>query len=116
MNAARATLAATQAQALADFVAIWAAAEVEVVAVRAEVNEAIKVAQADAEKAAEDEFRVGFFQGYTDLKRRVAMAYLEWDLSSFSGVNSNYWDMEVSVEEGDPAMEDDTSAAADTGS
>ena len=41
------------------------------------------------------------------------MTHLEWDLTTFLGVDSNYWDMEVLIEEGDPATEVDTSATGD---
>ena len=49
-----------------------------------------------------DDFKVGFFQGYTDLKRRVALVYSEWDFSAFSGFNSDYWNTEVSTEIEEP--------------
>ena len=34
-------------------------------------------ARAEAGKATEEEFESSFFQGYTDLKRRVVIEYLE---------------------------------------
>ena len=40
-----------------------------------------------------------------DRLRRVALAHLEWDLSAFSGIDSNYWDTEVSVRAEDPLGE-----------
>ena len=72
---------------MADVVASRTAFEGQVTAVRTEAEEEVVAALAEAEKAAEDEFEAGFFQGYTDLKRRVALAYPEWDLSPFSGVD-----------------------------
>ena len=66
------------------------AAQAEVSAVRAEAVKAITIARGEAEKTAEDEFATGFFQGYSDLKRRVAMDHPDWDLSAYSGVNSDY--------------------------
>ena len=67
-------------------------------AIWAEADEAIATARAEAKKAAEDEFGANFFQGYSDLKRRVALAHPEWDLSTFSGVDLDYWDVEASAE------------------
>ena len=53
-----------------------AAAEVkalaDVAATRAEAKVSICDAREEGMKAAEDEFAAGFFQGYSDLKRRVA--------------------------------------------
>ena len=81
-------LAVVKAKTLVDVVAAQAearkASEAEVVAIRAE-----------AEKSAEDEFGAGFFQGYSDLKRRVALIHTEWNLTAFSEVDSDYWDMEA---------------------
>ena len=77
MNAARAALAATQAQALANVIAAQAAAEAGMVAIRAKAEEAIAAYRVEADKTVEDEFGVGFFQGYSDLKRRVALAHPE---------------------------------------
>ena len=36
------------------------------------------------------------------MKRRVVLNHLEWDLSAFSRVDSDYWDMEASIEGEDP--------------
>ena len=41
-------------------------------------------------EAAKEEFGVGFFQGYSDLKMRVALVHPEWDLTAFSGVESDF--------------------------
>ena len=49
------------------------------------------------ELAPEDEFGACFFKGYYDLKRKVALAHSEWGVSTFPGVNSDYWDAEVLV-------------------
>ena len=49
-------------------------------------------------KAAEDEFAASFFQGYSDLKRRVTEDHPEWDLVDYSGVDSDYWEAEGSAE------------------
>ena len=54
-----------------------AATEAKMAIVWAEADEAITVAWAEAEKAAEDEFVVGFFLGYSNLKRRVALNHPE---------------------------------------
>ena len=45
-------------------------------------------------EAPEEDFDSGFFEGYADLKRRVALDHLEWDLSAYSGVESDFWDLE----------------------
>ena len=50
----------------------------------------LAVVQGEAEKVAEKEFGADFFQGYSDLKRRVALVHLEWDLTAFSGVELDY--------------------------
>ena len=74
-------LAAAEAKTLVDITAARAeykaAAEAEMAIVRAEADEAIVVARAEAEKATEAEFGTGFFQGYSDLKRRVALNHPE---------------------------------------
>ena len=98
LNVARAALAATQVKALVDVVTARAAGDAEVAAARVKAKEEVAVARAEAEKVIEDEFGDGFFQCYTDLKRMVALVHPEWDLSAFLGVNSDYWDMEVSAE------------------
>ena len=41
-------------------------------------------------KAIEEEFGAGFFHGYSDLKRMVVLVYPEWDLTAFSGVESDF--------------------------
>ena len=70
-------MTAAQDQALADVVAAGTTTEVEMGAVCVEADKVATDAQVEAEKAAEDEFGAGFFQGYTDLKMRVASAYPE---------------------------------------
>ena len=45
--------------------------------------------QAETGKAVEEEFEAGFFQGYTNLKRRVAADH-EWDLVAYSGADSDF--------------------------
>ena len=90
---------------MAEIVANRAAAKPERAAVRAEAEEAVTTDRAEAEKPAEDEFGACFFQGYSDLKRRVALAHPEWDLSAFSRVDSNYWEAEVLVGVEDPLGE-----------
>ena len=49
--------------------------------------------RAEAGKA-DEEFEVGFFQGYTDMKMRVTVDHPEWDLIAYSGVESDFWDVE----------------------
>ena len=44
---------------------------------RAEADDAVAATRVEAGKAVEDEFAVDFFQGYSDLKRRVAADHLE---------------------------------------
>ena len=120
----RVALAAAEATLLVDVAIAQAeakkATEEEVVDVRSRTEwvaeEAIATVLAETEKAVDDEFGAGFFQEYSNLKKKATLAHLEWDLSDFSGVDSDYWDMEVSTEEGDPATGTVTSAAADTGS
>ena len=62
---------------------------------------AVEVTSEAATQAADQEFDKGFFQGYSDLKRRVAVDHSEWDLSGYSGVDSDFFD----VEEDEPAPE-----------
>ena len=57
--------------------------------VYAEDEEEIATARVEAKNAAEDEFEAEYLQGYIDLKRRVALVHLVWDLSTLSGVNSD---------------------------
>ena len=45
----------------------------------------------------------------------MALAHPEWDLSSFSGVDSNYWDTEASVEGEDPIARVSTDTAGASG-
>ena len=69
-----------------------------------ELEGAVDAAEVTAEaatQAADQEFDKGFFQGYSDLKRRVAVDHPEWDLSGYSGVDSDFFD----VEEDEPAPE-----------
>ena len=72
---ARAVLATTEAKVLADVVAT----------------------QAEVAKESEEEFEADFFQGYSNLKRLVALLHLEWDLFIFSGAESDYWEVETPV-------------------
>ena len=51
-------------------------------------------ALAKAGKTVEEEFEASFFQGYADLKRRVAVDHPKWDLATYSGANSNFWEVE----------------------
>ena len=71
---------------------------------RAELEEAA-ASWADTAKA-DEEFDAGFFQGYADLKRRVAVDHPEWDLSAYSGADSNFWKVESPTEEEAPAGEE----------
>ena len=70
-------MVAAEAKASIDVATAWAeckaAAEAEMAAVRAEPDEVVAAARAEAEKAVEDEFRASFLQGYSDLQRRVAL-------------------------------------------
>ena len=88
-------------------------------AFRAEAERAAKEAIAaiwfETGKAANDEFEAGFFQGYLELNGRVALAHPEWDLSAFSGVDSDYWDIEASADEGDHVAKVGTGAVGGTG-
>ena len=43
------------------------------------------------------------------------MTHPEWDLTTFSEVDLDYWDIEVLDEEGDLTTEAGTNAAGDTG-
>ena len=56
-------------------------------------------AQDEAEKSTKEEFEVGFFQGYANLKRRSALDHPEWDLAVYSGVDSDFWGVESLVVE-----------------
>ena len=85
-----------------------AAARVETSAARAEAKKAIAAARAEARKAAKDEFPAGFFQGYSELKRRVAEDHSEWDLVGYSGVDSDYREAEASAEGGVTPIEEGT--------
>ena len=123
MEFAQAALVEAKAKALINVAVARAearkAAKVEVAAVRAEADQVAEetdvAVRAEAEKAVEDEFGAGFFQGYSDLKMKVALTHPEWDLIAFSGVDSDYWAMEVSAEKGDLATEAGTSATGDAG-
>ena len=76
-------LVEAKARALVDVATVEAeakkAAEAEEATFRAEAEqateEALTTVRAEAEKAAEDEFGASFFQGYSDLKRRVALTH-----------------------------------------
>ena len=75
-------------------------------AARAKAEVALQAAREEGKKAAEDEFAAGFFQGYSDLKRRVAEDYPDWDLASYSEVDSNYWEAEASEADGATPVEE----------
>ena len=47
-------------------------------------------ARAEVGKAAEEEFELGFFHGYSSLRRRVVIDHLEWDLATYSGANFDF--------------------------
>ena len=64
--------------------------------------EATAASRADAAKA-DEEFEAGFFQGYSDLKRRVVVDHPEWDLSTYSGADSDFWEVESPTREEAPA-------------
>ena len=85
----------------------------ELEAARAKLEEAA-ASRADAAKA-DEEFDTGFFQGYSDLKRRVAIDHPEWDLFAYSGADSNFWEVESPTEEealaGEEGTGDGTKAA-----
>ena len=49
--------------------------------------------RAEAGKA-DKEFQAGFFQSYANLKRSVAVDHPEWDLTAYSGAESDFWDVE----------------------
>jgi len=82
-----------------------------------------EVAADPATEAAEQEFDKGFFQGYSDLKRRVAVDHPEWDLTGYSGAESDFFDVgedepapeHVEAEPTDPPRDDDPPAAEDAG-
>ena len=46
--------------------------------------------QGKAEKVAKEEFGADFFKRNSYLKRRVALVHPKWDLTTFSGVESNF--------------------------
>ena len=77
----------------------------EVSAVKAGAEEATAAAQNNAEKTVEDEFAAGFFQSYSDLKRRVAMDHPAWDLSAYLRVVSDCQEAKVSTEGRDALIE-----------
>ena len=54
-------------------------------------------ARSEAGKAANEEFESGFFQGYANLKMRVFVDHPKWDLAAYSGVNSDFWEVESST-------------------
>ena len=65
-------------------------AELEVAQVEIQALAEGVAAQEATKRAADEEFEVGFLQGYMDLKRRVALAHPDWDLSSYPNVEFNY--------------------------
>ena len=48
-------------------------------------------ARSEAEKTAEKEIGAVFLQGYVDWKKRVAVDYLDWDLSAYQGADLDFW-------------------------
>ena len=40
-------------------------------------------AQEATDRANDEEFEVGFFQGYVDLRRRASLDHPDWDLTSY---------------------------------
>ena len=78
----------------------------ELEAARAELEDAA-ASRVDVAKA-DQEFDVGFFQGYSDLKRRVAIDHPEWDLSAYSRADSDFWEEESPTEEEAPTGEEGT--------
>ena len=92
--------------AQAALAAARAEAEAALRSAREETEAALQAAREEGKKAAEDEFAAGFFQGYSDLKRRVAEDHPEWDLAGYSGVDSDYWDAEASEAGGETLIEE----------
>ena len=74
---------------------------------RAELEE-VAANRAEAGKA-DEEFEAEFFQGYSDLKWRVAADHLEWDLTAYSGAEFDFWDVESPA--GEEALVDGEGAA-----
>ena len=69
---------------MAEIVAARANTEAEVTVVRSEAKEAVAAAREEDKKTTKDEFATGFFQGYADLKRRVALAHPKFgDVTNF---------------------------------
>ena len=81
---AQATLAAAEAKAVAE-AATRAEADTALRSAREETEAALQAAREKGKKAAEDEFAARFFQGYSDLKRRVAEDHPEWDWQATLG-------------------------------
>ena len=77
----------------------------------AEMKPAEEVAAVQA-KALEEEFGTGFFHGYSELKRRVALVHPEWYLTAFLGVESDFWELEALVEEYPDREDGETGATA----
>ena len=84
-----------------------ATVKAELEAARAELEKAA-ASRAEAAKA-DEEFEAGFFQGYSDLKRRVAVDHPEWDLSTYSRADSDFWEVESPA--GEEASADGEGAA-----
>ena len=59
-------------------------------------------ARAKAGKTAEEEFKASFFQGYSDLKGRVVVNHLEWYLTTYSGADLDFWEVESQAAEETP--------------
>ena len=77
LNAALVALAASEAKYSVDIAVARAEYKVTIEAERStvwvEVDKVVTTAWAKVEKATKDEFGAGFFQGYSDLKRRLAL-------------------------------------------
>ena len=95
------------------------ATEAKIAIARAEsekaAEEEVATFRVAIEKAIEEDFGADFFQGYEDLKRNVALDHPEWDLSALSGIDSKYWNEDVSAEEVALPVDVSTNAGGDDG-
>ena len=66
-------------------------AELEVARVEVQALTKGTTAQEVTERAAFEEFKVGFLQGYVDLKRRVSLDHPNWDLFGYRDAEFDYW-------------------------
>ena len=78
---------------------------VALAAAKAKVAEDVVAARVEV---VEEEFWADFFQGYSNLKRRVALVHFEWDLTAFSSVESDFWEVKT------PARKDEETGATAT--